>query len=74
MGALITQMFESMTSAVQGFGKAMKEGLLTLIYVDPTATERVVSDLGIFMFSMIGISLGIGLIFSIFKLIKYRGR
>lgn len=70
MTELITQLFTTLNTALLGMVEALKDGFANLIYVDPTAVTPVVSPLALFGFIMVGLSMGIGLVYTVFKMIK----
>lgn len=73
MSELITTMFATLQSALLGFIEAFKLGFLEAIYVDPSATTPVVSELATFGFIMLGLSLAITLTFGLVRMVKGRG-
>ncbi len=73
MGSLITQIFTAFTATISGLAGGIKEGFMNLIYVDATAETLVVSDVSMFIFMMLGLSMAVGIVYSAFNLIKRRG-
>lgn len=70
MGSLIGQIFEAFKETIQGMTTGLKEALVNIIYVDPTAAEPVVSDLAMFIFLMFGLGLALAVVNKIFGLIR----
>lgn len=70
MTELITQLFATLNTALLGMVEALKDGFANLIYVDPTALTPEISPLALFGFIMVGLSMGIGLVYTVFKMIK----
>lgn len=73
----ITTLLGAITSGITGIMAPIIEGIKTgfkaLIYVNPTAETLVVSDLAYFLFAMLGISIGVGLVWLCISLFKRRG-
>ncbi len=72
MSELITNIFTSFSSTINGLSGGMKEAFTNLIYVDPSATDPVFSPLVIFIFTMLGLGLATGILYKIFGLIRNR--
>lgn len=72
----ITTLLGAITSGITGIMspiiEGIKTGFKTLIYVNPTAETLVVSDLAYFLFAMLGISIGVGLVWLCISLFKRR--
>ncbi len=73
MDNLITQIFTVFSETISGLTGGLKDAFMHLLYVDPAASELVVSDLSLFIFMMLGLSMALGLVYTIFGLIKRRG-
>ena len=73
MGDMIKTMFSSFTDVIEGLGNGIKVAFTTLIYEDPNAAEKVLSDPAQFAFIVGGAGLAIGVVFGLFRLIKRRG-
>lgn len=71
---MIGDLISEITSGLTGMGNSvitfLKEAFLNIIYVDPTASTRVVSDFAKFGFGLIGLSLALGLTYFIVNLIR----
>lgn len=61
MDQLITTMFSTVSTTATGLGSGIKEMFLNLIWENPTAAERVLSDFSKFSFMMLGVGLVLGL-------------
>ena len=72
MGQLITELFAAFQETITGMTMGIKTAFETLIFVDPTATEQVLSPLGIFVFVMLGLSLALGVVSMIFTWVRNR--
>jgi len=70
MAELITTMFSSVTSTVQGLATGIKTMFMNLIYEDPTASTLVLSDFAKFSFLLMGVSLALGLGYFIIRKIR----
>jgi hypothetical protein len=70
MSELLSEIWTSFTTTIGGLANGIKEAFLNIIYVDPDATTRVVSDVAKFGFVMLGLSMAIGLVYGAFKMIR----
>lgn len=70
MGELINQIFTGFSDAIKGISNGLKDAFLNIIYVDPSASEKVVSDFAKFAFVMFGLSLAFTIVFLIVRKIK----
>ncbi|CDC68704.1 unknown [Staphylococcus sp. CAG:324] len=70
MGELINQIFTGFSDAIEGISNGLKDAFLNIIYVDPTASEKVVSEFAKFAFVMFGLSLAFTIVFLIVRKIK----
>ena len=70
MGELINEIFSGFTNAIQGLASGIKDAFLNIIYVDPSASERVLSDFAKFGFVMIGLTLALSIVFGIVRKIR----
>ncbi len=73
----ITTLFRAITEGITGIispmVEAIKTGFLEVIYVDPSAETRALSEFAYFLFAMLGISIGVGLVWLVISLFKRRG-
>lgn len=72
MGELISELFSGFTTAIEGLGEGIKSAFMQLLYADPTAETLVLYDVAKFGFVMIGLSMAIGLVYFMFRLIRRR--
>ncbi len=70
MGELINQIFIGFTDAIKGIAGGLKSAFEQLIYVDPDATTKTLSDFAKFSFVMMGLSLAFSIIFLIVRKIR----
>ncbi len=70
MNTVITNLFSGFSETIKGMAGGLKTGFLQLFYEDPTATEKVVSELAQFGFVMVGVAMAIGIVYSLLRLIK----
>ena len=72
----IGELFEALTEGITGIIKpmieAIKEGFLNLIYVDASVTNPTLSPIAYFLFAMLGLSVGVGLVWLVISLFKRR--
>lgn len=73
MSELISEIFSSFSTVIEGLASGLKTAFGHLIYVDPAATDPVFSPLVLFLFTMLGLGLATGILYKIFGLIKRRG-
>ena len=69
MAELINQIFTGFTDAIKGIASGLKNAFEQIIYVDPLATEKVLSDAK-FAFIMMGLSLAFSIVFLIVRKIR----
>lgn len=72
MSELITTLFSSFTEAIKGMGSGLKDAFMNVIYVDPSATNPVISDLAKFGFLTAGLAMAVGLVYGAIRLIRNR--
>lgn len=70
MAELINQIFTGFTDAIKGIASGLKDSFEQIIYVDPSATEKVLSDFAKFSFIMMGLSLAFSIVFLIVRKIR----
>lgn len=71
MGDLITQMFSSFSTVITGLATGIKDAAANLIYVDPAAEQKVLSDVIQFIFIIAGLSIAMTVFFMVFRLIRF---
>lgn len=67
---LIAEMFSSFTTVMGGMAEGMKEAFNQLIYIDAGATDPTFSPLIMFLFVAGGVALAMGLLYSIFGIVR----
>lgn len=70
MAELINQIFTGFTDAIKGIASGLKNAFEQIIYVDPLAAEKVLSDFAKFAFIMMGLSLAFSIVFLIVRKIR----
>lgn len=70
MAELINQIFTGFTDAIKGIASGLKNAFEQIIYVDPSATEKVLSDFAKFSFIIMGLSLAFSVVFLIVRKIR----
>ena len=71
MSELLSLLFESFTTVVTGLAGGIKESVSHLIYVDPDASTKVLSDAVQFIFIVAGLSIAMTVFFMVFRLIRF---
>lgn len=71
---LITAMGTGITEWLQILPNAIKNVFLNLIYVDPTAETKTVSEFAYFIFAFLGVAIVSGVVWFVLHMIKTRGR
>lgn len=72
MGSLISEIFSSFNDVIKGLVGGMKTAFGEFLYVDPSASEKVIGDLPKFLFLMLGVGLATGITYGIVRLVKRR--
>lgn len=72
---LLKAITEGITGIIAPMVEAIKTGFLELIYENPDATgdTKTLSAFAYFLFAMLGISIGVGLVWLVISLFKRRG-
>lgn len=70
MSELITTLFSSFTTAITSLGTGIKDAFMNVLYVDPSASQPVISELAKFGFLTAGLAMAIGLVYGAVRLIK----
>ena len=70
MGELFSELFSAFGDTISGLANGIKEAFLNIIYVDPDAATRQISDVAKFGFLMLGLTMAIGLVYGAFQLIR----
>ena len=72
MSELISTIFENFSVVIKGLSDGLKTAFSNLIYVDPAATNPVLSPLVLFVFTMLGLGIATRILYKIFTLVKSR--
>lgn len=70
MGDIVKTIFTSVGDVIEGMMSAIKTAASNLIWVDPAAETKVMSDVFQFGLTFLGISLAFGLGMMVFRLIR----
>lgn len=71
--SLLTTAGSAMTSWLTIFTTAIKNAFLNLLYDDPTATEKSISGIMLYLFVFFGVNVIVGIVWFIISLAKRRG-
>lgn len=71
MSELLSLLFESFSTIITGLAGGIKDSVSELIYVDPTAETKVLSDAVQFIFVIAGLSIAMTVFFMVFRLIRF---
>lgn len=74
MSELITAIFSTFTTVIQGLATGLKTAFSQLLYVDPVAENPVFSPMVLFIFTLAGLGLATGILYKMFGLIKSHRR
>jgi hypothetical protein len=67
---LLNEIWTAFDSTIKGLSGGIKDAFLEIVYEDPAATTKVLSDFGKFGFLMIGLSLAVGLVYGAVRMIR----
>lgn len=70
MSDLFSELFSAFGDTISGLANGIKDAFLNIIFVDPDAATREISDIAKFGFLMLGLSMAIGLVYGAFRLIR----
>ena len=70
MSQLITDLFSSFPTVVTSLAKGVKDACGELVWADPSASTKVLSDPIQFIVIFAGVSLGVGLLWGTFRMIR----
>lgn len=73
MSDILTSLFEGFTTTITSFATGLKDGFMNLLYVDPEASTKVVSDPVKFLLIFGGVGIAMGLFWKVLGLIRRRG-
>lgn len=71
MSELLSLLFESFSMVITGLAGGIKDSVSNLIYVDPKAEVKVLSDAVQFIFVIAGLSIAMTVFFMVFRLIRF---
>ena len=66
----VSKIFSGFTDTIKGLTGGLKDAFLNLIYVDPSAEAKVLSDVAEYCFVAGGVVLAIGIVWGTFRLIR----
>ena len=66
----VTKIFSGFTETIKGLSGGIKDAFTNVIYVDPAASEKVMSDVAEFGFIAGGVTLAIGVVWGTFRFIR----
>ena len=69
---LVTEMFSTFKTVITGTSGGIKDAFVNLVYVDPAVDNPEFSPIILFVFTMAGVGLAVGILYKIFSLIKRR--
>lgn len=67
----IRLMFTNFGIAIGGLAEGIKESTTNLLWKDPSATNRQLSDVAIFIFTIAGLTIGMTVFYLVFRLIRF---
>ncbi len=70
MTDIIKNIFSGFSETIKGLAGGIKDAFLNILYVDPSASEKVLSDVAQFGFLFLGLSMAIGLVYGAVRLIR----
>ena len=72
MGEMVKHIFSSFTDVIGGLAGGIKNSFMHILYADPEAEVKVLSDFTQFCLIMGGVTLATGLVMGAFRFIKGR--
>lgn len=72
MGDIITTIFSSFSDVITNMATGIKDAFMNILYVDPMATEKVISDPVKFGLILVGMSMAVGLVMGALHFIRAR--
>jgi len=70
MGEIVTTIFSSFVSVITNIATGIKSAFDTILWVDPAAPTKELSDIAKFGFIFLGVSLAIGIVYAAVRLIR----
>lgn len=71
---LIKLMMSSLSDVITGLATGIKTGFLNLLYEDPSASTKVFSSFAVWSFIIMGLTIGLGLCYTIIRFVTQRNR
>ena len=71
MNEIVTSFTSGFTGMIQPLAEGIKSGFTALIYQDPAAEVKALSDVAQVGLVVGGIALAVGLVFGVFKMIRH---
>lgn len=72
MGEMVSTIFSSFTDVISGLSNGIKTAFVNILYQDPDASEKVISDPVKFALIFAGVGLASGLVMGAFRWIRNR--
>lgn len=72
MGEMVSTIFSSFTDVISGLSNGIKTAFINILYQDPEASEKVISDPVKFVLIFSGVALASGLVMGAFRWIRNR--
>ena len=72
MGEMVNTIFSSFTDVISGLSNGIKTAFVNILYQDPDASEKVISDPVKFALIFAGVALASGLVMGAFRWIRNR--
>ena len=72
MGEMVSTIFSSFNEVITGLSNGIKTAFVNILYQDPDAAEKVISDPVKFALIFAGVALATGLVMGAFHFIKNR--
>lgn len=70
MGEIVNTVFDSLGGVIEKMVDAMRTAFSHLIWEDPDATEKVLSDFAQFGLVFLGISIAVGIVYTIVRMVR----
>ena len=72
MGEMVTTIFSTFNDVIAGLADGIKTAFMHILYADPAASEKVISDPVKFALIFAGVALASGLVMGAFRWIRNR--
>lgn len=70
MSDFISSIFANFSAVITGSAQGLKDAFLNIFWADPSATNKSVSDLMLFVATMMGLTIGIGILYKVLSLVR----